>query len=294
MSLNHCCVCGDELQSRKRWLFECRSCGYLASNLEPDAGTGIDGLAELRRLNFEAILNRLSQLRTLAGLRLLEVGCAAGQFLEAAAARGVRVMGIEPEQGNAAMARANGLRILDGYFPADGPYRGPFDIIVFNDVFEHLPDPDQCLRHIEQLLAPGGIAVLNLPSSTGMLYRVADGLDRLGYSDPLERLWQKDLPSPHVSYFNAGNLAALVTRSTNLKVIARMSLPSMTRSGLRSRVKSVNKGISGDALFTGAWMLSFVAPILPSDIMVLLLERGVTPSEPLSESTAIVPSKGDG
>ena len=48
---------------------------------------------------------------------------------------------------------------------------GPFDAIIFNDVFEHLPDPIDAIVAVERLLADDGILVLNLPSSDGLFFR---------------------------------------------------------------------------------------------------------------------------
>ena len=69
---------------------------------------------------------------------------------------------------------------------------GPFDAIIFNDVFEHLPDPIDAIVAVERLLADDGILVLNLPSSDGLFFRVSTLLNRLGWRGPYERLWQRE------------------------------------------------------------------------------------------------------
>jgi SAM-dependent methyltransferase len=259
----------------KDWLMRCPRCGYLASTLPPGAGTGIDGLEAIRRANFETLLDRLAKHRPIAGRRLLEVGCAKGLFLEAATRRGALVHAIEPELENARIARARGRTVEDGFFPQDLADKGPYDVIVFNDVFEHLPEPAQALAAVEALLRPGGIAIINLPTSDGFLYQTASALDRLGFNSSFDRLWQKGLPSPHVSYFNAANLLALARAHTRLEPLDSFRLKSVERKGLYDRVKSVNGGIGGDVLFAGAYAFSFAADFLPSDIMALLLERPV-------------------
>lgn len=268
-----CTVCGGRMAVRKGWLARCTACGFLASNLPAGAGTGIEGLETLRQANFERILDRLAKHRPLAGARVLEVGCAKGLFLEAALRRGAEARGIEPELRNAEFARERGFKVEDGFFPNDLSDPGPYDVIVFNDVFEHLPNPAGMLRTVEALLAPAGIVVLNLPTSDGFLYKTATLLDRLGFGTAFDRLWQKGLPSPHVSYFNARNLGDLARRHTQLMPLDRMRLASVDRNGLYQRVKSVNRGPAGDVLFAGAWAFSYVAELLPSDIMALFLMR---------------------
>jgi 2-polyprenyl-3-methyl-5-hydroxy-6-metoxy-1,4-benzoquinol methylase len=265
---HRCEVCAAEMRRRTDWLQACPVCGFLSSSLTAGSGTGIDGLDQLRRDNFEVLLDRLQRLRPLAGVSLLEVGCAKGWFLEAASKRGARVHGIEPEDANVAIARASGLTVEAGFFPADLRDRGPYDMIVFNDVFEHLPEPAVAIGDVAALLAPGGLALLNLPSSNGTFYRLARLLSVLGIHGPFERLWQKGFPSPHVSYFNPANLAALVERYSDLGAVDRFALGTVSRAGLRERIASSHKGVAGHVMFAAIWPLSFVLPLLPADIQV--------------------------
>jgi SAM-dependent methyltransferase len=261
------------MRARKAWLFACPDCGFLASALQPGPGTGIGGLEALRRTNFEIVLDRLGRRRVLSGLRLLEVGAAQGWFLEAARRRGAIVAGIEPEAANAEIAHMKGLDVVVGFFPDDLAGRGPFDAIVFNDVFEHLPDPARMIRDVEALLAPGGLAVVNLPSSKGALFRLARALDVVGITSPHERLWQKGLPSPHVSYFSPANLALLVERHTRLAQVDAFALPSLTRQGLAERITASHRGTAATLLHAGLWLASFALPLLPADIHVAIFEK---------------------
>lgn len=256
------------MRARNAWLQDCPSCGFLASSLVAGAGTGIEGLEELRRGNFELLLDRLERLRPLAGASLLEVGCAKGWFLAAAARRGANVRGIEPEDANAQIAHSAGLAVEAGFFPADLREKGPYDLIVFNDVFEHLPAPASAIRDVEALLSPGGLAVINLPSSSGTLYRIASVLAALGFAGPFERMWQKGFPSPHMSYFNPANLVALVERSSGLKAVTQLRLVSVTRTGLADRIAGSHKGLIGTGMLAATWTLSFILPWLPADIHV--------------------------
>lgn len=268
-----CAACAGAMVREKPWLARCPGCGFLASSLEAGAGTGIAGLEALRRANFEVLLDRLARHRAIAGARVLEVGSAWGWFLEAARRRGALVHGIEPEAANAALARANGFEVETGLFPQDLRHRGPYDIIAFNDVLEHIPDPAAALRAVEQLLAPGGLAVVNLPSSDGTIYRIARGLDRLGVHGPYERLWQKGFPSPHVSYFNPANLQTLAERHCGLRRIDGFHLQSVMRQGLYARVRSSN-GPAMSLILTGALhALAGILRHLPADIHVAVLER---------------------
>jgi SAM-dependent methyltransferase len=268
-----CEACGSVMRKKKTWLYRCKACGFLASTLRPAEGTGVPGLEELRRCNFEIMLDRLEEMRPLAGTRILEVGSAWGWFLEAAQRRGGKVHGIEPEAANAELARQHGLEVETGFFPADLRDRGPYDAIIFNDVFEHLPNPSLTIREAAKLSNPSGMVVLNLPSSDGILFKMATVLDAFGSGSWLERLWQKGFPSPHVSYFSPKNLKMLVEKHTDLTRVKTFSLNSVTRNGLAARIGSSHRTAAGAIAFTGVWALSFVLPILPSDIHVSVFQR---------------------
>jgi 2-polyprenyl-3-methyl-5-hydroxy-6-metoxy-1,4-benzoquinol methylase len=268
-----CAACGAIMRMKKPWLYRCAACGFLASTLRPGEGTGIAGLEDLRRGNFEIMLDRLEEMQPLAGTRILEVGSAWGWFLEAAQRRGARICGIEPEEANAELARRKGLAVETGFFPEDLRDRGPYDVIVFNDVFEHLHDPSAIARETAGLLNPSGMVVLNLPSSGGILFKLATLLDAFGASSWLERLWQKGFPSPHVSYFNPRNLRLLVEKHTDMTCARTFSLESVSRDGLAARISSSHRPVACAIAFAGVWVLSFALPVLPSDIHVSVFRK---------------------
>src|SRR5690349_8303900 len=147
-----CCpVCGRAMAGgRRAWLLLCRACGFRRSTLVPAIGDdrvagAIDedlraaALERLRRDNFERLLDRLCRRIEPRGANLLDIGCAHGWFLEAAARRGFAVAGLEPDPGVAARAAAAGHAVRPGIFPDHVPADRRFDVLVFNDVFEHLP-----------------------------------------------------------------------------------------------------------------------------------------------------------
>ena len=263
-----CTVCGASLRRAKPWLSACDACGFLASTLEPGPGTEMIGLEALRKANIAVCLDRLERHTPLTGKTALDVGCSNGLFLEAARARGAIVRGIEPEAVHVAASRAKGLTVDHGFFPADLGDRGPYDIVAFNDVFEHLPSPDIAIGEVERLLKPGGSAMINLPSRNGILYRVATMLDAAGMPGPFERLWQKGFPSPHVSYFSPDTLRKLVERHSGLRQTDAFPLQSFRRDRLWERVAFSTKGLAAYPVYAGLWGLSFVMPLLPADLHV--------------------------
>lgn len=264
----NCAVCNTGMEQGKEWLWRCPACEFLASTHASGAGTGVEGLEGLRRQNFETLLDRLETHMPLAGKTLIEIGCSGGLFLEAAALRGACVSGIEPEDEKANAARAKGFVIESGLFPDALSPSQTFDVIAFNDVFEHLPRPANAVQACARCLNPGGILVLNLPDSEGALYRMASLLDRLGFHGPLERLWQVGFPSPHVSYFNRYNLAKLVEGKTGLGLIHTSALRTWCTAGLKDRIAASYSDPLATLIYVSLLVLLPLQSVLPADILL--------------------------
>jgi len=241
-----CDVCGEPTKpSTSPWTFRCANCGLWQSELEPaiDAKEGtlaeedrVAALVHIRHSNFARIFHRLSQLMTLEHRSLLDVGCAYGWFLSAAAEHRMTGLGIEPDAYTAAAAQARGLDVVTGYFPESAPAGKTFDVVVFNDVLEHIPDVRRMLAACRQVLARGGFLVLSVPTSSGTLFRLARLLAATGFAGPWERLWQKSFPSPHRYYFNQ-EVLDLVCRRHGLSRVAAESTMTIHPRGLWARMR---------------------------------------------------------
>jgi len=95
--------------------------------------------------------------------RVLEIGCDEGDF--AARLQG-EVWGVEPDAAAAAVAAGRLHRVLVGTFEATRAALplGYFDVVVCNDVIEHMPDHDHFLREIRAHIAPGGVLIGSVPN----------------------------------------------------------------------------------------------------------------------------------
>lgn len=109
--------------------------------------------------------------RGVAHPRMFEIGYGSGAMLAAVAARGYEVAGIEVsrhmrEQACARLPETVHPRLQLGDFLTLDEPAGSYDVIYWNDVFEHLP-PDEnldYLRKIHDLLRPGGTLVTLTPN----------------------------------------------------------------------------------------------------------------------------------
>lgn len=281
----YCIVCGSlTSHGLAPWHSTCRSCHYERADLAPQINDQAahallnerDREAALRALrveNFLAIVEAAIRFAPPGAKSLLDVGSAHGWFLEAAREH-FNVLGVEPDATLEKQATARGLPVRPGYFPDALKDGETFDVIVFNDVFEHIPDIHAALSACRERLSAGGLLILNLPSSRGFFYKVAKAMARLGMRGPFDRLWQKGLPSPHVHYFNHRNLSRLVS-AAGFYPVHFFELPALRMRGLMQRLRFVGK-VNLLALYAQYVAVACAIPILrmfPSDAIVCMFRK---------------------
>jgi 2-polyprenyl-3-methyl-5-hydroxy-6-metoxy-1,4-benzoquinol methylase len=100
--------------------------------------------------------------------RVLDVGCAAGDFAEVLVGHGCAVTGIELDPEAARQAERHCERVIVGDVEHPDTVNeldeGSFDVVVFGDVLEHLKDPLTALKHLKPSLKPEGYAVASIPN----------------------------------------------------------------------------------------------------------------------------------
>jgi hypothetical protein len=108
-----------------------------------------------------------------------------------------------------------------------------------------------------------------LPTSAGIVFRAASLLRRFGIRGPLDRLWQRGYPSPHLHYFQAANLRQLVERF-GLEHLYSQSLPAWELGGLWARLRmDESQAVWKAVLAWGALVLAYpLLRCLPSDILL--------------------------
>jgi SAM-dependent methyltransferase len=103
----------------------------------------------------------------LAGARVMDLGCGVGQLLFALRSLGAVVEGIDPDPEAVEFARsALGLEGVRQGAHADVNGSPRFDLVVLQDVVEHVLDPRELFAKGASLLAPGGLLYLWTPNAT--------------------------------------------------------------------------------------------------------------------------------
>ncbi len=110
--------------------------------------------------------------RTLTGgqpTRILDVGCGSSHFLKQGPAAEKDCWGVDlVDLGNEGQMNFRRGSFLEVDLP-----EGSFDLIVFNDSFEHFPDSGAVLKRSHRLLRPGGTLMINMPDPDSWIARIS-------------------------------------------------------------------------------------------------------------------------
>jgi SAM-dependent methyltransferase len=137
------------------------------ASLEP----GVRRTARARLKRITALLARHPAPRSKT-IRLLEIGCGTGCFLDEARPLGWEVRGIEVSEYAARRARQRGLTV-DSVAIEECAIAGPFDVVALWDVIEHLRAPGTVLQSAASALAPGGVLALSTGDLTSLCARLS-------------------------------------------------------------------------------------------------------------------------
>lgn len=202
LSTDVCPLCGNSESNRtlfelSRFIVECGACGLVfAAPLANDerqadydetyyrSGIYADYLEDRAAIRKNAV-RTLSELEKLvSGRSLLDVGCAAGFFLEAARDRGWSVRGLDISSYASEYARAElRLDVEAGSIESERDATDSFDVVTLWDTIEHLRRPDLALINIRRLLKPGGMLALSTGDYGCLLRRLMGRRWRL-FTDP--------------------------------------------------------------------------------------------------------------
>lgn len=107
------------------------------------------------------------------GLRMLDVGCAAGFLLEIARERGWNVRGVELSKPAAEFANKRLDNVVSNCpLPDAGFEDQSFDCVMMLDIIEHVSDPVALLREGARVLKPGGVLFLSAPNARSLSARL--------------------------------------------------------------------------------------------------------------------------
>ena len=241
-------------------LFACDSCATLYTASLPAAGGGEDYDSYYTAENLtvpDFVARRLDEIVSSFAPyrehnRLLDVGCGAGSFLEAARRGGWRAYGVEVSRTACAHVRGLGFEVFCGELSGANYPAGHFDVVVASEVLEHVPDPRAMLREIARILRPGGLLWATTPHGRGFSARV------LGLG------WSAVSPPEHLHLFSVASLRRALAEAgfSRVSVATHGTNPYEILSGLRARGRAGGAGAAmggGDRVETSYRLNEFLS-----------------------------------
>ena len=274
--ISSCIICNHQYKKIKAFVFKCTNCSFYKSDLKPGYGRGVEGLDELRSKNFFKIINKIKSINKDDNLKILEFGSGGGFFIEACKKMKIDITGSEADKNQYNILKSKFDNVVEMSLPIKNEKNdlfGKFDFVIFNDVFEHLEDLNLVTKQIGKFLKSDGYLIMNLPSSDGFIFKISELLSKFGLENFYNRLWQQNLPSPHLSYFNKKNLEIFLNKF-NYNLIYSDSLDSIGKEGNFDRLNSTikNKFICF-ILSSIIFFLYYLQKILPKDIIFQIYKK---------------------
>jgi SAM-dependent methyltransferase len=246
-------------------VLRCRDCGFGFGVVRPTA----DRLGELYREMDTAVyeaespgrvktarrhLAILERFHKGAPAKLLEIGCASGNFLKLAVDAGWQVTGVEPSAALCEQARralGGRVRVIGTTLQTAGLEGERFNAVAMFDVLEHVPDAVEFLARVVGFIEPGGVLLMNLPDLDSPEARI------------LGRRWPLRLPE-HLNYFNKTSLER-IAHQTGLTKLGWGRRPASFSAGY-VMYRLGQHGFPGARLLADTWLARQVVPIYMGEL----------------------------
>ena len=124
-----------------------------------------------RRAQADIILDKIAKAKKSG--KLLDIGCGPGFFLDQAKRRGWEVQGVDLSRWSRDHAKEYfNIDVYQGFLAEARFEDRGFDVIVMNDVIEHLEDPKSVLKEIRRILKNDGVIYISTPDIQSFLSRL--------------------------------------------------------------------------------------------------------------------------
>jgi 2-polyprenyl-3-methyl-5-hydroxy-6-metoxy-1,4-benzoquinol methylase len=202
-----------------------------------DTDQYVDYFEPFRKGQYRRVLNDLTLARSST---LLDVGASFGWMVEVGLELGLDAYGLEPsplDYGPPVAGRVREATLED--FAGFG--HATYDVVTIWHVLEHLRDPFVAAEQLRTLVAPSGVLVVAVPSTSGNLYRTASfAIRRLGQRRLMEELWYTHNENMHRYYFSPTALRLLL-ENAGLDVVSSYSLDAFDWARIWRRASTATR-----------------------------------------------------
>lgn len=205
------------------WLYECRNCHLVQALPRPAppaldhyyaedyrrsgyAGSDVASVPEFPKDNLfyynrgQSVAELLRPFLHIPNPRILDVGAGYGHILYALGQRYPSSIRRAIEYSELCVQHLKSIGIQVDSQPVEKVlprYPGQFHLVVLSHVLEHLLDPSQVLRLIQDSLVPGGLLYIEVPNIPLVL----------AYAD---HQWAPRFDEPHITFFTGATLCRLL------------------------------------------------------------------------------------
>lgn len=137
--------------------------------------------------------------------KMLEIGCASGNYMKKMKDKGWDVTGLEYSKTAASRAREEGLNVIVDTIEEANFKEKQFDVIVGWMVVEHLHDPVLCFRKIRSWLKDDGYFIFSTPNAGSKEFKI------------FQKYWY-DLDVPRHTYLFTPDTMAKILNKTDFKI----------------------------------------------------------------------------
>lgn len=205
-----------------------------------------------------------------SGLRVLDVGCGFATTSARIQKLGNEVTGIESSAEACEVARTRLARVIEADLMSAQP-GGPYDVLIFADVLEHLPWPVGVLERYLQALAPGGSVIISLPNVGLWSVRFAHLFGQWNYEET------GVLDRTHLRFFTRRTARWLIEQA-GLRIVQTTYNPGLVRPLVPLAKKFLASGSassSPDALLNSGPYRLYLKTVYPLERAVASLWPGM-------------------
>ena len=218
----------------------CCVCGFVYAELEPDATFLAKVYDEVisHEANIAAnenLSNYASRMRCVADLldlapshtfhNALDYGCGLGITLRLLESTRVRCVGFDISGIRTRYLANTRIKVAGNY--DELRTEGPYDLIICENVLEHLSDPTEAIGFLASVAVEGAVLYVSVPDCNSSFIKAQRLADQAGLAlDMSLNPWE------HLNYFDLSHLDQMLERARFLPV-PELDLPGVVNIGLR-------------------------------------------------------------
>ena len=200
--LRRCAGCGQLISAASESRYWKTMATFNAAGFNQPAPKEIERRRKVAARRLKALSRLLG--KPPADIRLVDIGCSRGQFVDFATQAGFVAEGVEPAAKIAAAAREAGLNVRTGLLEEQRYTDATFDAAALFEVVEHLREPLPLLQECRRILKPGGMLIISTGNAAS--WTVGAMGARWDY-------FHIEKDGGHISFFNPLSITTLATVS---------------------------------------------------------------------------------